>query len=68
MLDPTNMCYYVSEVLDIGRAGPLFMVLKMFNLCIIFISVMFSSTFMLFVSIFLFFISHEEVKLYCYFT
>ncbi|XP_015875570.3 putative lysine-specific demethylase JMJ16 isoform X1 [Ziziphus jujuba] len=26
VLDPTIMCYYVSEVLDIGRTGPLFMV------------------------------------------
>ncbi|CAI9759864.1 unnamed protein product [Fraxinus pennsylvanica] len=25
-LDPTNMCYYVSEILDAGRDGPLFMV------------------------------------------
>ncbi|XP_031282041.1 putative lysine-specific demethylase JMJ16 [Pistacia vera] len=26
ILDPTNMCYYVSEILDAGRNGPLFMV------------------------------------------
>ncbi|KAL5768137.1 hypothetical protein ACOSQ2_014920 [Xanthoceras sorbifolium] len=26
ILDPTNMCYYVSEILDAGRDGPLFMV------------------------------------------
>ncbi|XP_062084398.1 putative lysine-specific demethylase JMJ16 [Humulus lupulus] len=26
VLDPSNMCYYVSEVLDAGRDGPLFMV------------------------------------------
>ncbi|KAI3458728.1 hypothetical protein Pfo_015391 [Paulownia fortunei] len=26
VVDPTNMCYYVSEVLDAGRNGPLFMV------------------------------------------
>lgn len=26
VLDPANMCYYVSEVLDAGRDGPLFMV------------------------------------------
>ncbi|XP_060184371.1 lysine-specific demethylase JMJ18 isoform X1 [Lycium barbarum] len=26
VLDPTNMCHYVSEVLDAGRDGPLFMV------------------------------------------
>ena len=26
VLDPTNMCYYVSEILDAGRDGPLFMV------------------------------------------
>ncbi|KAL2549164.1 putative lysine-specific demethylase JMJ16 [Forsythia ovata] len=25
-LDPTNMCYYISEILDAGRDGPLFMV------------------------------------------
>ncbi|PIN09991.1 DNA-binding protein jumonji/RBP2/SMCY, contains JmjC domain [Handroanthus impetiginosus] len=24
--DPTNMCYYISEILDAGRDGPLFMV------------------------------------------
>lgn len=50
VLDPTTMCYYVSEVLDTGRPGPLFMVLKIFVLCIIFITVfMFSSAFTLFV-------------------
>lgn len=27
VLDPSNMCYYISEVLDAGREGPLFMVL-----------------------------------------
>lgn len=26
VLDPTNMCYYVSEILDAGKQGPLFMV------------------------------------------
>lgn len=26
VLDPSNMCYYISEVLDAGREGPLFMV------------------------------------------
>ncbi|XP_073139377.1 putative lysine-specific demethylase JMJ16 [Henckelia pumila] len=26
ILDPSNMCYYVSEILDAGRDGPLFMV------------------------------------------
>ncbi|CAL5363169.1 unnamed protein product [Camellia sinensis] len=26
VLDPTNMCHYVSEILDAGRDGPLFMV------------------------------------------
>ncbi|XP_058002667.1 putative lysine-specific demethylase JMJ16 isoform X2 [Hevea brasiliensis] len=26
VLDPTNMCYYVSEILDAGQKGPLFMV------------------------------------------
>ncbi|KAI4350102.1 hypothetical protein L6164_010623 [Bauhinia variegata] len=26
VLDPTSMCYYVSEILDAGRVGPLFMV------------------------------------------
>ncbi|KAB1223863.1 putative lysine-specific demethylase JMJ14 [Morella rubra] len=26
VLDPTNMCYYISEILDAGRDGPLFMV------------------------------------------
>ncbi|KAK4480459.1 hypothetical protein RD792_013532 [Penstemon davidsonii] len=26
VVDPTNMCYYVSEILDAGRDGPLFMV------------------------------------------
>ncbi|CAL1389758.1 unnamed protein product [Linum trigynum] len=26
VLDPTSMCYYVSEILDSGRNGPLFMV------------------------------------------
>eukprot|EP00258_Populus_trichocarpa_P016668 XP_006375851.2 putative lysine-specific demethylase JMJ16 isoform X3 [Populus trichocarpa] len=26
VLDPANMCYYVSEILDAGRNGPLFMV------------------------------------------
>ncbi|XP_073271797.1 putative lysine-specific demethylase JMJ16 isoform X1 [Primulina huaijiensis] len=26
VLDPSNMCYYVSEILDAGRDGPLFMV------------------------------------------
>ncbi|KAL7146987.1 hypothetical protein ABFS83_06G078800 [Erythranthe nasuta] len=26
VIDPTNMCYYVSEILDAGRNGPLFMV------------------------------------------
>jgi histone demethylase JARID1 len=26
ILDPTNMCYYVSEIVDAGRDGPLFMV------------------------------------------
>lgn len=26
ILDPTNTCYYVSEILDAGRGGPLFMV------------------------------------------
>ncbi|KAG9155590.1 hypothetical protein Leryth_021197 [Lithospermum erythrorhizon] len=25
-IDPTDMCYYVSEILDAGRGGPLFMV------------------------------------------
>lgn len=30
VLDPTNMCYYVSEVLDVERTGPLFMVLEMY--------------------------------------
>lgn len=25
--DPTNMCYYVSEILDAGQNGPLFMVI-----------------------------------------
>ena len=29
VLDPTNMCYYISEVLDAGRDGPLFMVLDL---------------------------------------
>ena len=28
VLDPTNMCYYVSEILDAGRDGPLFMVIE----------------------------------------
>lgn len=28
VLDPTNMCYYVSEILDAGKEGPLFMVSK----------------------------------------
>ena len=32
VLDPTNMCYYVSEVLDAGRDGPLFMVLEFYLL------------------------------------
>jgi len=27
VLDPTNMSHYVSEVVDAGRDGPLFMVL-----------------------------------------
>lgn len=27
VLDPTNMCYYVSEILDAERDGPLFMVI-----------------------------------------
>nr|URM60705.1 LSD family protein [Gymnema sylvestre] len=27
VLDPTNMCYYVSEILDAGRDEPLFMVI-----------------------------------------
>lgn len=27
VLDPANMCYYVSEILDAGRDGPLFMVM-----------------------------------------
>ena len=27
VLDPTSMCYYISEILDAGRDGPLFMVL-----------------------------------------
>ena len=27
VLDPTNMSYYVSEILDAGLAGPLFMVI-----------------------------------------
>lgn len=27
VLDPTNMCYYISEILDPGRNGPLFMVM-----------------------------------------
>ncbi|KAL0299157.1 UNVERIFIED_CONTAM: putative lysine-specific demethylase [Sesamum radiatum] len=26
VVDPSNMCYYVSEILDAGRTGPLFMV------------------------------------------
>lgn len=26
MLEPTNMCYYVSEILDAGEDGPLFKV------------------------------------------
>ncbi|XP_054811228.1 putative lysine-specific demethylase JMJ16 [Prosopis cineraria] len=26
VLDPTSMCYYISEILDAGRDGPLFMV------------------------------------------
>ncbi|KAL6989074.1 hypothetical protein U1Q18_014825 [Sarracenia purpurea var. burkii] len=26
VLDPTNACYYVSEIMDAGRDGPLFMV------------------------------------------
>jgi hypothetical protein len=30
VLDPTNMCYYVSEILDAGRDGPLFMVIEVF--------------------------------------
>lgn len=28
ILDPTNMCYYVSEIVDVGREGPLFMVIR----------------------------------------
>lgn len=27
VLDPTNMSHYISEVIDAGRDGPLFMVL-----------------------------------------
>ena len=27
ILDPTQMCYYVSEILDAGLLGPLFMVI-----------------------------------------
>lgn len=46
VLDPTNMSYYVSEILDAGLAGPLFMVIKILNLrlqliahcCILYIS------------------------------
>lgn len=30
VLDPTNMCYYVSEILDAGRDGPLFMVISFY--------------------------------------
>lgn len=26
VLDPSTLCYYVSEILDAGREGPLFMV------------------------------------------
>jgi hypothetical protein len=26
ILDPTNMCFYISEILDAGRNSPLFMV------------------------------------------
>ena len=26
VLDPSTVCYYVSEILDVGRDGPLFMV------------------------------------------
>lgn len=33
VLDPTVMCYYVSEVLDAGQAGPLFKVLGIFLWC-----------------------------------
>lgn len=32
VLDPTNMCNYISEVLDPGRDGPLFMVIESFVL------------------------------------
>lgn len=28
VLDPSNTCYYISEVLDAGRDVPLFMVLE----------------------------------------
>lgn len=28
VLDPTSMCYYVSEILDAGLDGPLFMVIS----------------------------------------
>lgn len=28
VLDPSNMNYYVSDILDAGRDGPLFMVLS----------------------------------------
>lgn len=26
VLDPSSLCYYVSEIIDAGREGPLFMV------------------------------------------
>lgn len=28
VLDPSSMCYYISEILDAGRGWPLFMVLS----------------------------------------
>lgn len=31
VLDPTNMCYYLSEILDAGQNRPLFMVIQKFS-------------------------------------
>lgn len=30
ILDPTQMCDYISEILDAGLLGPLFMVINLF--------------------------------------
>lgn len=34
VLDPTNMSYYVSEILDAGLDGPLFMVITNLKLLV----------------------------------